>query len=107
MIIEHRYVRAHDMESMKAYFFDADDVLYMRIIWLNFSVVVFAGEEMSMGESVACINDQIKQKWPLEITDFVDVPLLRSRNGEVLYPKNPNDFWKRLKNAVKDQDDRV
>ena len=87
---------------MKAYFFDADHVLYLRIIWLTFSVVVFADEEMTMKESVDCINDQIDQKWPLEITDFVDVPLLRSKNGDVLYPKNPNDFWRRLNNAMRE-----
>jgi hypothetical protein len=102
MIIEHRYVLAHDMESMKGYFFDGDSVLYMRIIWLNFSVATYPDEEMSMRESVDSINDQIEQKWPLEITDFCDVPLLRSKNGQVLYPKNPDDFWRRLKNAMRE-----
>jgi hypothetical protein len=102
MSIEHRYVLAHDMEQMKAYFFDGDGVLYLRIIWLTQGCIVYPDEEMSMKESVDCINDQIDQKWPLEITDFCDVMLLRSKNGAVLYPRNPNDFWRRLKNAMRE-----
>ena len=102
MIIEHRYVLAHDMEQMRGYFYDAAGDLYLRIIWLDGGAVIFPQEVMSMKESVASINDQIEQKWPLLITDRCDVTLFRSCDGVVLYPKNANDFWKRLKNAMRE-----
>ena len=106
---DHRYVIAPDMEPMKAYFFDGANELYLRIIWLDHGVVVFPGEEMSVRDSLACVKDQIDQQWSLEVTDFCDVPLLRAPAGKILFPKNPDEFWRRFNNAIRreERDDRV
>ncbi len=77
--------------SLALYVYDANG--YHRGAQYFRRVVQYPGEEITVAEAHGLADKAFSERREVRITDSGDLLVFHSKDGQVLYPDNPQRFW--------------
>jgi len=101
--MKHGYVIDEQYEPAKAYFYDAQGALFMRLIWLDDGVVTYRKQQLSIAHAAQLVRDQLEKGWRLTVANFCDAADTTVENGTITHRDSlSRSFWQRFDKRLKE-----
>ncbi len=95
------YVIDEQYEPAKAYFYDAQNTLKLRIIWLDDGVVTHRKQQLSIAHAAHLVREQIAKGLRLVVVNFCDAADTTIENGKTTHrDKLSRSFWQRFEKRM-------
>ena len=103
-MISHGYVVDEQYEPAKAYFYDEQGVLKLRIIWLDGGVVTYRSQQLTSEHAAHLVREQIAKGWRLTVANICDSADSTVEQGKVTFRDDlSRSFWWRFEQRMKAQ----